>query len=59
MYNGLDAAMHMTEECGDAKRVVPRTMMGAIGIGFITGFAYTVAQVYAISDIEEIMTTSR
>ncbi|PIG85563.1 hypothetical protein AARAC_007327 [Aspergillus arachidicola] len=59
MYNGLDAAMHMTEECGDAKRMVPRVMMGAIGIGFITGFAYTVAQVYAISDIEEIMTTSR
>jgi choline transport protein len=59
MYNGLDAAMHMAEECSNAEKVVPRTMMGAIGIGFITGFAYTVAQVYAISDMEEILTTTQ
>ncbi|PIG88379.1 amino acid permease family protein [Aspergillus arachidicola] len=59
MYNGLDGAMHMAEESSNAERVVPRTMLGAVGIGFTTGFAYTVAQVYAISDIQEIMTTTQ
>ncbi|OKP09944.1 Choline transport protein [Penicillium subrubescens] len=58
MYNGLDGAMHMAEESSNPEKVVPRTTMGAIGIGFTTGFAYTVAQIYAISDIQEIMTTS-
>lgn len=59
MYNGLDGAMHMAEESSNPEIVVPRTMMGAIGIGFTTGFAYAVAQVYAISDIEEVMTTTQ
>lgn len=57
MFNGLDGAMHMAEESSNPERVVPRTMLGAVGIGFTTGFAYAVAQVYAISDIEEVMTT--
>lgn len=58
MFIGLDASMHMAEEVRNPERVVPRTMMGAIGIGFTTGFAYAVAQVYAISDIGEVITTS-
>ena len=59
MFNGLDGAMHMAEESSNPQRVVPRTLMGAVGIGFTTGFAYAVAQVYAIFDIEEIMTTTQ
>lgn len=59
MFNGLDAAMHMAEECDRPKEVVPRTMVNAILIGFVTGFAYAVAQLYGISDIDEIMTTSQ
>jgi choline transport protein len=58
MYIGLDAAMHMAEECTDPEKTVPRTMLAAIGIGFVTGFAYAVAVLYGITDIEEIMTTT-
>lgn len=58
MFNGLDAAMHMAEECEQPKDVVPRTMINAILIGFVTGFAYSVAQLYGLSDIDEILTTN-
>jgi choline transport protein len=58
MYIGLDAAMHMAEECTEPEKTVPRTMLAAIGIGFVTGFAYAVAVLYGITDIEEIMTTT-
>ncbi|KAL2839269.1 amino acid transporter [Aspergillus pseudoustus] len=59
MYIGVDASMHMAEECSNPERAVPRTMVGAIGIGFTTGFAYAVAQVYAIYNVEEIMLSSQ
>jgi choline transport protein len=59
MYIGLDGAMHMAEECIAPERVIPRTIMAAVGIGFTTGFLYTVAQLYAITDITEVMTTTQ
>ncbi|OJD11807.1 hypothetical protein AJ78_07489 [Emergomyces pasteurianus Ep9510] len=57
IYIGLDAAMHMAEECQEPERVVPRTIMAAVGIGFTTAFAYAVTQLYALSDINYILTT--
>lgn len=58
MYNGLDGAMHIAEECDNPKRTVPRAMISAVTIGFVTAFAYTIAQLYALTDIDAIMTTT-
>ncbi|PGG99041.1 hypothetical protein GX51_06457 [Blastomyces parvus] len=58
IYAGLDAALHMAEECQQPERVVPRTIMAAVGIGFVTAFGYAVAQLYALSDISYILTTN-
>lgn len=58
MYIGLDAALHLAEECTEPEKTVPRTILGAISIGFVTGFSYTVAVLYGLTDIKEIMTTS-
>lgn len=58
MYIGLDASMHMAEECREPERTVPRIIMAAIAIGFLTGFPFTVALLYGLSDIEEVMTTT-
>lgn len=58
MYNGLDGATHIAEECENPKRAVPIAMISAVGIGFATAFAYTIAQLYALTDIEAIMTTT-
>ncbi|KIY02165.1 uncharacterized protein Z520_02303 [Fonsecaea multimorphosa CBS 102226] len=58
MYIGLDASMHIAEECKEPSRTVPLAMITAVLIGFTTAFAYTVAQLYALTDIEAIMTTT-
>ncbi|ETI19532.1 hypothetical protein G647_09366 [Cladophialophora carrionii CBS 160.54] len=58
MYIGLDASMHIAEECNEPHRTVPWAMITAVLIGCTTAFAYTVAQLYALTDIEAIMTTT-
>ena len=55
MYVGLDASMHIAEECKEPSRAVPRAMVTAVLIGCVTAFAYTIVQLYALSDIEAIM----
>lgn len=59
MYVGLDASMHMVEECSEPERTVPQTMMSAIGIGFVTAISYTVVLLYSLTDIEEVITTTK
>ncbi|OAP56145.1 hypothetical protein AYL99_09324 [Fonsecaea erecta] len=58
MYIGLDASMHIAEECKEPRKTVPMAMITAVLIGCTTAFAYTVAQLYALTDIEAIMTTT-
>ena len=58
MYIGLDASMHIAEECLEPSRTVPLAMITAVLIGAGAAFAYTVAQLYALTDIEAIMTTT-
>ena len=58
MYIGLDASMHIAEECLNPSRTVPLAMISAVLIGCGTAFAYTIAQLYALTDIEAIMTTT-
>ncbi|KAF9888505.1 hypothetical protein FE257_008612 [Aspergillus nanangensis] len=57
MYIGLDASLHMAEECTTPEKTVPRTIMAAITIGFVTAFCYTVVALYGLTDIEKIITT--
>lgn len=58
MYVGLDGAMHIAEECAQPTKAVPTAMISAVGIGFVTALTYTIAQLYALTDIETIMTTT-
>lgn len=58
MYIGLDASMHIAEECQNPKKTVPWAMMTAVMIGFCTALAYTIAQLYALTDIDAILTST-
>jgi choline transport protein len=58
MYIGLDASMHMAEECHQPEKTVPRTIMAAISIGFLTGFPFAVAMLYGLTDIDAILTST-
>lgn len=51
----LDGAVHLVEEVRDAPRVVPRTIMAALGISFLTSFAFALSVLYSINDIDSVM----
>jgi choline transport protein len=58
MYLGVDAAMHLAEECHQPSRTVPKAIMSAVLIGFTTAFPFTIALLYGISDIDSILTAT-
>lgn len=58
MFIGLDAAMHLAEECTDAARTVPKAVISAIIIGFCTAFPYTIAVLYGITDLDSILSSA-
>ncbi|KIX92341.1 uncharacterized protein Z520_11949 [Fonsecaea multimorphosa CBS 102226] len=58
MFIGLDAALHLAEECQDAARTVPKAVTSAIIIGFCTAFPYTISVLYGITDIQSVLTST-
>jgi choline transport protein len=57
MYVGLDASLHLAEECVDAARMVPKAIMSAVGIGFVTAFVYAIAMSYSLNDLTSVIST--
>lgn len=58
MYIGVDASMHLAEECDQPRKTVPRAMVGAIMIGFLTALPFTIVALYSLSDIDSILTST-
>ncbi|CAF3652126.1 unnamed protein product [Fusarium graminearum] len=58
MYGGIDAVLHLAEECTSPERTVPRAMMAIVTIGCLTGFGFAVAMCYSITNLEALMTTT-
>ena len=54
MLSGLDASLHLAEECLEPKRVVPRAVMTTVLVGFITAFTFSVASVYSCKDVSAL-----
>ncbi|KAH6608591.1 Amino acid transporter [Trichoderma cornu-damae] len=52
MFGGLDAALHLAEETLDASKTVPKALMSTIGIGFLSGFVFSVAMTYCIPSLD-------
>lgn len=52
MFGGLDSALHLAEETLDASRTVPKALMSTIGIGFFSGFVFSVAMTYCIPSLD-------
>ncbi|TFB00474.1 Choline transport protein [Trichoderma ghanense] len=52
MFGGLDSALHLAEETLDASKMVPKALMSTIGIGFFSGFAFSVAMTYCIPSLD-------
>ncbi|KAK1249276.1 hypothetical protein MKX07_002792 [Trichoderma sp. CBMAI-0711] len=52
MFGGLDSALHLAEETLDASRTVPKALMSTIGLGFFSGFVFSVAMTYCIPSLD-------
>lgn len=54
IYSGLDAALHLAEEVPNPRVAVPYACLSAVAIGFLTTFAYLIAVLYTIVDLDSI-----
>ena len=56
-FIGTDGAIHMSEEVTNAASVVPRSIMLSVLINGVLGFAFLVAMVFCLGDIEKVTST--
>ncbi|RYO79488.1 hypothetical protein DL766_009347 [Monosporascus sp. MC13-8B] len=54
-FLGADAAIHMSEEIRNAALVVPRSLITALTINGILGFAMLIATLFCLGDIDEAL----
>jgi choline transport protein len=58
MFAGLDASLHLAEECTEPEKTVPKALCTTIAIGFVTAFVFTVAMCYGIKDLDFLVSTT-
>lgn len=51
MLSGLDATLHLAEECLEPERIVPRAVIVTVLVGFLTAFPFSVAIIYSVKDV--------
>lgn len=55
MLIGLDATLHLAEECKTPTRTVPKAIIATIGIGSVTAFSFAIAMCYSLTDVESLL----
>lgn len=54
---GYDAAAHLCEECADAASLAPLAVFWGVAISAVAGFAFILALLFNISDLDGVLTT--
>ena len=49
-FGGLDGAIHLTEDCFEPARTVPRALSSSLVIGFSTAFFFATSMLYCAKD---------
>ncbi|KAL2817428.1 amino acid/polyamine transporter I [Aspergillus cavernicola] len=57
MLSGLDATLHLAEECLEPERVVPKAILATVLVGFLTAFPFSIGIIYSTSDVAESLST--
>ncbi|THC94789.1 hypothetical protein EYZ11_005735 [Aspergillus tanneri] len=57
MLSGLDATLHLAEDCLEPERIVPRAVLVTVLVGFFTAFPFSVAMIYSYRDVERSLGT--
>ncbi|KAL4874023.1 hypothetical protein BDV12DRAFT_205400 [Aspergillus spectabilis] len=58
MLSGLDATLHLAEECLDPERVVPKAVLVTVMVGFLTAFPFSIGIIYSYKDVAQSLTTN-
>ncbi|KAF9884821.1 hypothetical protein FE257_001237 [Aspergillus nanangensis] len=53
MMSGLDATLHLAEECLEPERIVPKAVMVTVFVGFLTAFPFAVGIIYSVANVEQ------
>lgn len=56
-FAGLDGSIHLAEDCINATTVVPFSTICSVVTGFFTGFFFSVAMLYCISDMGSLLSS--
>lgn len=56
-YSCLDACTHLAEEIPNPERNVPKALFATVIVGFLTSVPITLAMLFCITDITEVITT--
>ncbi|KAM5344475.1 hypothetical protein ACJ41O_013011 [Fusarium nematophilum] len=54
-FSGLDACLHLAEDVSSPKKVVPRTIVLTVVIGFVTTLPFAAVMLYGIADMNAIL----
>ncbi|PKX99343.1 putative choline transport protein [Aspergillus novofumigatus IBT 16806] len=57
MLSGLDATLHLAEECLEPERIVPKAVLVTVVIGFLTAFPFSIATIYSYRDVESSLSS--
>lgn len=57
-FSCLDCATHMAFEVENPEKVIPLSILGTVGIGFITSFLFVIAMFFSIQDLDAVMNSS-
>lgn len=58
MFAGLDAVLHLAEECSNPRKTVPQALMSTVSIGFLTGFVFSIAMCYSLLNLDDLLNTT-
>ncbi|KAL2833979.1 amino acid/polyamine transporter I [Aspergillus pseudoustus] len=58
MLSGLDATLHLAEECLNPERVVPKAVLVTVLVGFLTAFPFSIGIIYSYRNVELSLTTN-
>jgi len=58
MYAGIDASLHLAEECTNPKKTVPRALFSTVIIGFVTALVFSISMCYSIVDLDAMLDTT-
>jgi choline transport protein len=57
MLSGLDATLHLAEECLEPERIVPKAVLVTVVVGFLTAFPFSIAIIYSYRDVESSLSS--